>query len=138
MTRACNPVPVHSCTVTQSGLLPLTTASPEQLHTCAEQACAAMSFSTFAWRRPKRLRARSAQLKQVLMAVYFGADHVVWASQAGLYTNKQAIERCAPCAPHRGHAVLLEAPALWTCVTSTRKKASLHGWRVCSVCDALA
>ena len=29
------------------------------------------------------------------MAVYFGADHVVWASQAGLYTNKQAIERCA-------------------------------------------
>ena len=35
------------------------------------------------------------QLKQVLMAVYFGADHVVWASQAGLYTNKQAIERYA-------------------------------------------
>ena len=29
------------------------------------------------------------------MAVYFGADHVVWASQAGLYTNKQAVERCA-------------------------------------------
>lgn len=48
------------------------------------------------------MRARVAQLKQVLMAVYFGADHVVWASQAGLYTNKQAVERCAACAPPQG------------------------------------
>lgn len=42
------------------------------------------------------------------MAVYFGADHVVWASQAGLYTNKQAIERCASRAPHPGLVALLE------------------------------
>ena len=33
------------------------------------------------------------------MAVYFGADHVVWASQAGVYTNKQAVERCAASGP---------------------------------------
>ena len=35
-----------------------------------------------------------AQLKGVLMAVYFGADHVVWAGQAGLVPNKQLLERC--------------------------------------------
>ena len=33
------------------------------------------------------------QLKGVLMAIYFGADHIVWASQAGLYTDKQGTER---------------------------------------------
>ena len=33
------------------------------------------------------------QLKGVLMAVYFGADHVVWAGQAGLVANKQLLER---------------------------------------------
>ena len=34
-----------------------------------------------------------AQLKGVLMAVYFGADHVVWAGQAGLVSDKQLLER---------------------------------------------
>ena len=58
-----------------------------------------MPTDGLASRRAERLCARAAQLKQVLMAVYFGADHVVWASQAGLYTNKQAVERCAACAP---------------------------------------
>ena len=33
------------------------------------------------------------QLKGVLMAIYFGADHVVWAGQAGLVANKQLLER---------------------------------------------
>lgn len=27
------------------------------------------------------------------MAIYFAADHVVWASQAGLYTDKEGTER---------------------------------------------
>lgn len=29
------------------------------------------------------------------MAVYFGADHVVWAGQAGLVTDKTLLERYA-------------------------------------------
>lgn len=33
------------------------------------------------------------QLKSLLMAIYFAADHVVWASQAGLYTDKEGTER---------------------------------------------
>ncbi len=33
------------------------------------------------------------QLKGVLMAIYFGADHVVWAGQAGLVSNKTLLER---------------------------------------------
>jgi hypothetical protein len=33
------------------------------------------------------------KLKNVLMALYFGADHVVWASQAGLYTNKENVDK---------------------------------------------
>ena len=32
------------------------------------------------------------QLKGVLMAIYFGADHLVWAGQAGLVSNKQLLE----------------------------------------------
>ncbi|KAK9814890.1 hypothetical protein WJX73_001456 [Symbiochloris irregularis] len=34
-----------------------------------------------------------AKLKALLMGVYFAADHVVWASQAGIYTNKENIDR---------------------------------------------
>ena len=46
---------------------------------------------------PLRLRASSmdVQAKAILMAVYFAADHVVWAGQAGIYTNKESLERCA-------------------------------------------
>jgi len=33
------------------------------------------------------------RLKAVLMAVYFGFDHVVWASQAGIYSNKEGLEK---------------------------------------------
>ena len=33
------------------------------------------------------------QAKALLNAVYFGGDHVVWASQAGIYTNKEVIDR---------------------------------------------
>ncbi|KAK9843073.1 hypothetical protein WJX74_006549 [Apatococcus lobatus] len=33
------------------------------------------------------------KLKSILMAIYFGADHVVWASQAGIYTDKESIDR---------------------------------------------
>ena len=35
------------------------------------------------------------QLKNVLMAVYFGADHVVWAGQAGIVSNKDFLSRSA-------------------------------------------
>jgi hypothetical protein len=34
-----------------------------------------------------------AKLKPILMAIYFGGDHVVWASQAGFYTNKFGVNR---------------------------------------------
>ncbi|KAL3148529.1 hypothetical protein ABBQ38_013967 [Trebouxia sp. C0009 RCD-2024] len=33
------------------------------------------------------------KLKSILMAIYFAGDHVVWASQAGLYTNKEGTEK---------------------------------------------
>ena len=33
------------------------------------------------------------QLKSALNTLYFGADHVVWASQAGLTTNKSLVDR---------------------------------------------
>ena len=36
------------------------------------------------------------QAKSLLMAIYFAADHVVWAGQAGIYTNKESLDRCAP------------------------------------------
>lgn len=39
------------------------------------------------------------QLKGVLMAIYFGADHMVWAGQAGLVTNKTVLERCIRFSP---------------------------------------
>ena len=47
------------------------------------------------WTRPDRVRAvlHHVQLKALLNAVYFGADHVVWASQAGLTTNKALVDR---------------------------------------------
>ena len=41
----------------------------------------------------QRCLAPVLQLKGILMAIYFGADHIVWASQAGLYTDKQGTER---------------------------------------------
>lgn len=34
-----------------------------------------------------------AKLKSLLMALYFAGDHVVWASQAGLTTNKKLVDR---------------------------------------------
>ena len=48
--------------------------------------------------RSANLRWSSAclQLKSVLMAIYFAGDHVVWASQAGLYTDKEGTEKYAP------------------------------------------
>jgi len=33
------------------------------------------------------------QLKNVLMAAYFAADHVVWAGQAGILTDKDVLAR---------------------------------------------
>lgn len=42
---------------------------------------------------PLSPRASPPQLKDVLMALYFAADHVVWAHQIGLLTNKKAGER---------------------------------------------
>ena len=33
------------------------------------------------------------QAKSLLNAVYFAGDHVVWASQAGIYSNKEVIDR---------------------------------------------
>jgi hypothetical protein len=40
------------------------------------------------------------QLKGLLMAIYFGADHVVWAGQAGLISDKQILERYYSCPKH--------------------------------------
>ena len=34
-----------------------------------------------------------AKLKSLLMALYFAGDHVVWASQAGITTNKRLVEK---------------------------------------------
>ena len=45
------------------------------------------------------------------MAVYFGADHVVWAQQAGLLNNKQ--------------------------LTTRAQKASLYGWFGGSLCTVM-
>lgn len=39
------------------------------------------------------LRVWGPQLKSALNALYFGADHVVWASQAGLVTDKAKVDR---------------------------------------------
>ena len=51
---------------------------------------------------------RTPQVKPLLMAVYFGADHVVWASQAGLLADKETTRRA--------------------------QKASFYGWLGGSVC----
>ena len=48
------------------------------------------------------------KIKPILMAIYFGGDHVVWASQAGLLQNKN--------------------------ITSRAQKASLYGWFGGSLC----
>ena len=49
------------------------------------------------------------QVKAILMAVYFAADHVVWANQAGIYTNKESVDRCGAHrvvhALHRVHGI---------------------------------
>lgn len=52
------------------------------------------------------------KVKPILMSIYFGGDHVVWASQAGLLTNKN--------------------------LTSTAQKASLYGWFGGSLCTIVA
>jgi len=52
------------------------------------------------------------KLKSLLMAIYFAADHVVWASQAGLYTDKEGTERA--------------------------QKTSLWGWALGSVCTVVS
>lgn len=36
---------------------------------------------------------RCLQLKALLMAIYFAADHVVWAHQIGIITDKKVGER---------------------------------------------
>lgn len=51
------------------------------------------------------------QLKLVLMAVYFGGDNIVWASQAGILQNKVLAQRA--------------------------QKASLYGWFGGSTCTIL-
>ena len=52
------------------------------------------------------------QVKNILMAVYFAADHVVWAGQAGIYTNKEALDRFCPRA---GPAGVRRAPQFLGC-----------------------
>lgn len=52
------------------------------------------------------------KLKGLLNAVYFGADHVVWASQAGLLTDKTLVDRA--------------------------QKVSLYGWLGASLCTIVA
>ncbi len=54
----------------------------------------------------------SPQAKSLLMAIYFGADHFVWAFQIGLITDKKAGER-------------------W-------QKISLYSWALGSVCTVWA
>lgn len=48
------------------------------------------------------------KLKPILMSIYFGADHVVWAQQAGLLSNKELTDRA--------------------------QKASMYGWLGGSLC----
>ena len=67
-------------------------ALPLATRTTASASCArAPRF----WSHPDSVRAvpLCAQLKALLNALYFGADHVVWASQAGLTTNKALVDR---------------------------------------------
>lgn len=52
------------------------------------------------------------KIKPILMAIYFGGDHVVWASQAGLLANKTT--------------------------TARAQKASLYGWFGGSLCTIIA
>ncbi len=57
------------------------------------------------------------QLKGVLMAIYFGADHVVWAGQAGLVSNKQTLERYSH--PEQcicSMSIAVPGP-VWRCIT---------------------
>ncbi|GAB4820863.1 hypothetical protein N2152v2_007909 [Parachlorella kessleri] len=49
-----------------------------------------------------------SKLKPILMAIYFGADHIVWAQQAGILNNKE--------------------------LTDKAQKASLYGWFGGSLC----
>lgn len=59
----------------------------------------------------------SLQLKGVLMAIYFGADHVVWAGQAGLISNKTILERYfAQLALHTEHTPI-RTTHVWLDVT---------------------
>ena len=52
------------------------------------------------------------KIKPVLMSIYFGGDHVVWASQAGLLSNKE--------------------------ITQRAQKASLYGWFGGSLCTIVS
>ncbi len=60
------------------------------------------------------------QLKSILMAIYFAGDHVVWASQAGLHTDKQGTEKYAlphmlPTPPHLSGMLIIAVQAF--CLT---------------------
>ena len=55
--------------------------------------CQSLCRAYISTRALQRCLAPVLQLKGILMAIYFGADHIVWASQAGLYTDKEGIER---------------------------------------------
>ena len=39
------------------------------------------------------------KLKSILMASYFGFDHVVWLGSAGIVKDKQTVERCGAATP---------------------------------------
>ena len=64
--------------------------------------CCTRAASALGFKGPKQIEALSVprptmlsvQAKNLLMAIYFAADHVVWAGQAGIYTNKEALDRC--------------------------------------------
>mmetsp|Transcript_14982 Transcript_14982/g.32478 ORF Transcript_14982/g.32478 Transcript_14982/m.32478 type:complete len:241 (+) Transcript_14982:194-916(+) len=65
----------------------------------------------FTGKQPKLLEAIN-KLKAILMAIYFGADHLVWAHQIGLANNKTSQER-------------------W-------QKLSLYSWALGSVCTVVS
>lgn len=88
---------IHACIHVSSGALSdnpitqITPPAPPRVATawCADPASPGYLPPTV----PLRPRA-PLQLRALLMGTYFAFDHVVWASHAGLVTDKEFVTRC--------------------------------------------
>lgn len=74
------------------------------------------------------------KLKLVLNAIYFGADHVVWAGQAGIYLNKESLERWQKTSlwswfGASSCTIVNECYELAQIAKTHRKNESLEAWR---------